>query len=52
VRGVVCDATRPADVAGPLDALFAQWQEDLSQNLLGAVMTTASIQDGGAFTTR
>ena len=73
VRGVVCDATRPADVAalsdrlgdtldvlvnaagglagpppadaGPLDALFAQWQEDLSQNLLSAVMTTASVQD-------
>ncbi|MYS20600.1 3-oxoacyl-[acyl-carrier protein] reductase [Streptomyces sp. DvalAA-14] len=34
----------PADAA-PLEALLGQWQEALAQNLLGAVLTTASVQD-------
>ena len=74
VHGVVCDATRPGQVAAlsersgagldvlvnaagglpepvpsaaelpPLDALLAQWQSSLDQNLLSAVLTTASVQ--------
>ncbi|WP_327287867.1 SDR family NAD(P)-dependent oxidoreductase [Streptomyces sp. NBC_01198] len=34
----------PAD-APPLEALLAQWHSNLAQNLLGAVLTTASVQD-------
>jgi 3-oxoacyl-[acyl-carrier protein] reductase len=73
VHGVVCDATRPGQVAAlstqlgdtldvlvnaadglpdtapsdapPLEALLAQWHASLAQNLLGAVLTTASVQD-------
>ncbi|MET9064644.1 SDR family NAD(P)-dependent oxidoreductase [Streptosporangium sandarakinum] len=73
VRGVVCDATRPeqvaeladriggtldvlvnaaggladaaSDGAPPLEALLAQWRADLAQNLLGAVLTTASVRE-------
>jgi len=80
VRGAVCDATEPAQVAElgalvgpeldvlvnaagglpdapsdgmpPLDALLAEWRANLAQNLLGAVLTTASVQEklsaGGA----
>ncbi|MFC7640150.1 SDR family NAD(P)-dependent oxidoreductase [Streptosporangium lutulentum] len=40
--GGLADAA-PAD-ASPLEALFAQWQAALSQNLLSAVLTTASVQ--------
>ncbi|WP_328912042.1 MULTISPECIES: SDR family NAD(P)-dependent oxidoreductase [unclassified Streptomyces] len=73
VRGVVCDATHPGQVAAlsarlggtldvlvnaagglpdaaptdvpPLESLLAQWQDSLARNLLGAVLTTASVQD-------
>ena len=41
--GGLADAT-PAE-ASPLEALFAQWQANLAQNLLSAVLTTASVQD-------
>jgi 3-oxoacyl-[acyl-carrier protein] reductase len=34
----------PAD-APPLEALLTQWQASLAQNLLSAVLTTASVQD-------
>jgi 3-oxoacyl-[acyl-carrier protein] reductase len=34
----------PAD-APPLEALLAQWRASLAQNLLSAVLTTASVQD-------
>jgi 3-oxoacyl-[acyl-carrier protein] reductase len=34
----------PTD-APPLEALLAQWHANLAQNLLGAVLTTASVQD-------
>ncbi|MFD5445469.1 SDR family NAD(P)-dependent oxidoreductase [Streptomyces tendae] len=72
VRGVVCDATDPAQVASladtldrldvlvnaagglppqapggtpPLAALLAQWEASMAQNLLTAVLSTASVQD-------
>ncbi|MFC1405123.1 MULTISPECIES: SDR family NAD(P)-dependent oxidoreductase [Streptacidiphilus] len=79
VRGVVCDATRPEQVAAvsdrlgaelgtgldvlvnaagglpetaagsaelpPLEALLTQWQTSLEQNLLSAVLTTASVRE-------
>ncbi|MCX5397168.1 SDR family NAD(P)-dependent oxidoreductase [Streptomyces sp. NBC_00102] len=80
VRGLVCDATRPDQVAAladglggpldvlvnaagglpedaptdtpPLEALLHTWRSALEQNLLGAVLTTASVQEhlapGGA----
>jgi len=35
----------PSDGLSPLDALLAQWQANLAQNLLGAVLTTASVQE-------
>ncbi|MFJ9693860.1 SDR family NAD(P)-dependent oxidoreductase [Kitasatospora sp. NPDC101183] len=38
----------PEGTAGdgaPLDALLAQWQANLAQNLLTAVLTTAAVQD-------
>ncbi|WP_250301165.1 SDR family oxidoreductase [Streptomyces sp. A 4/2] len=34
----------PTD-APPLESLLAQWHANLAQNLLGAVLTTASVQD-------
>jgi 3-oxoacyl-[acyl-carrier protein] reductase len=34
----------PTDV-GPLETLVAEWQSSLAQNLLSAVITTASVQD-------
>jgi 3-oxoacyl-[acyl-carrier protein] reductase len=34
-----------APAAGPLEALVAEWQSSLAQNLLSAVLTTASVQD-------
>ena len=73
VRGVVCDATDPQQVAAlsdqlgstldvlvnaagglpdsagadlpPLEALLAEWNASLSQNLLSSVLTTAAVQD-------
>ena len=75
VHGVVCDATRPDQVAAlsdrlgagvdvlvnaagglpetetgsaelpPLEALLAQWQSSLDQNLLSAVLTTESVRE-------
>ena len=81
VHGLVCDATRPEQVAAlsdrlgdrlsegldvlvnaagglpgaaagadaaehtPLEALLAQWQSSLEQNLLSAVLTTASVRE-------
>ncbi|MEU6739230.1 SDR family NAD(P)-dependent oxidoreductase [Streptosporangium sandarakinum] len=73
VQGVVCDATRPEEVAAladriggtldvlvnaaggladaapdgapPLEALLARWRADLAQNLLSAVLTTASVRE-------
>ncbi|MGI5340713.1 SDR family NAD(P)-dependent oxidoreductase [Streptomyces sp. CA-181903] len=34
-----------AEAGSGLDALLAQWQENLAQNLLTAVLTTASVRD-------
>ncbi|WP_030814081.1 SDR family NAD(P)-dependent oxidoreductase [Streptomyces sp. NRRL S-337] len=72
VRGAVCDATDPGQVAEladhfseldvlvnasgglpqeapgegtALEAVLAQWHANLTQNLLGAVLTTTSVQD-------
>lgn len=35
----------PEPDAAPLDAVLAQWRENLAKNLLSAVLTTAALQD-------